>query len=1440
MMYRKLWKRAAAAIMSAVMIAGMAAGKSGTATVFAQEETPAKTAQVSLGPSHNMVLTEGGALYCWGSNTYGAVGDGSGESQKKPVKILENVASIAAGTDYSAAVTRDGTLYCWGINNYGQLGDGTTENKTKPVAVLENVSEVYTGIYEGSNKSHTAAVTKNGDLYCWGYNGYGQVGNGSKKIQTTPVKVLSNVTDVSLGQSHSAAITGNGDLYCWGCNLNGITGSGSSENEQTTPVYIKSGVKVVSLGKVSSAAITEDGGLYSWGANNRGVAGCGTTSMSKQKTPRKILDNAASASLYSEHSAAVTKNGDLYCWGYNDSGRVGTGDTEDQGSPVRVLSGVTYASVNWSDSIALTERGEVYCWGVNDQGQAGNGTTEKQMIPAKVLEGASAVFQGLDTSAAITVDGELYVWGGGQLSPVKIELPLSSGGNEPSPEPDKEDSLIEFTLDAEASGTSDETIRLNGKLKASDNAEVSGDFFEKEISEIIWSSSNPAVAKVTGCKRTGLSASGSRLATFQASITPGVKGTAVITGKTSNGLTAKCRVTVEESEEEKEDQQFDESLYHASYLYDFYKDKGSDAGMNYHFSSDTPSQITWKAAKEEGLATKALLWDTMKKTLETVDSPSTVLDKGNVFSQKDVYEGIIFSIFQDASERFEISDENIHKDAKKLLGVIKTDMANIYGVMVEDMYDLSDLGQEQKEWIRFLTQDYFKSYDKIMKLSDTLEGAVKCLDAMDDLKEYVEHCANCVALASMSESYKQILTDMYEACPVSDLELKTALRECVRIMNEESKKFIEKVAAGSLILGGEEVVKWAMDKMWEDVKLSVCAACPMAGLYWASYKTGTFVADSVFHTSSIAERTFKLAAMLDVRELVHSAYEKEKSAFASERNRENAENYLASIDVYYNYLDEDCESASSFTETVTDSLAGKLWEKFGASSGEELKKSIKNIQSLYRLEYGSTQMGWLYGLEEVYPQKYKEYQGRFQELKEKYYISCPVDVRVTDASGNIVASVIGGRPYCKEGEPFTVAASGEEKSIWFYGDSGQYTVTYAGTDDGTMDVVIENYERESEYNNSSELARTVKYLDILLKKNTKYTSKTSLSDKSRDYDFREERTSGLIIPTVDTESSSARKYTLTLENGYLAGENGMAFEGEFYEGEKVKVFAGVLKGMLFRGWNADVKGMAISEPDKETAVVTMPARNVKLTARYDKVSKPEDNKEEEENKTQQTSSPEPGASFVKDKVKYKVSASGKEVTVMAVTDKSLKTKVIPDTVVLNGSACQVTAIAKNAFRGCKKLVKVSGCKKVASIGDGAFYQCAKLATVGSRKNAVTLPKVKVIGNKAFYGCKAIRKCNITSAALTKIGSQAFQGCTSLTSVTAKSPKLASIGKKAFYGDKKLGSITFKTSKLKKAKVGASAFKGIRSSCRFKVPRKQKSSYRKIFQSRGAGKRFRVS
>lgn len=170
----------------------------------------------------------------------------------------------------------------------------------------------------------------------------------------------------------------------------------------------------------------------------------------------------------------------------------------------------------------------------------------------------------------------------------------------------------------------------------------------------------------------------------------------------------------------------------------------------------------------------------------------------------------------------------------------------------------------------------------------------------------------------------------------------------------------------------------------------------------------------------------------------------------------------------------------------------------------------------------------------------------------------------------------------------------------------------------------------------------------------------------------------------------------------------------------------------------------------------------------------------------------------------------------------------------------VTSISSKAFYGCRKLTTVSGCAKVSTIGTSAFYNCTKLKTVGSAGGAVTLGKVKTIGDNAFYGCRTLKKVNLTSTVLTKIGASAFCNCKALTSFTAKSAKLSSIGKKAFYGDSKLGTITLKTSKLTKSNVGASAFKGIKSSCRFKVPAKKVSAYKTVFRAKGATSKIKVT
>ena len=418
-----------------------------------------------------LAIMENGDLYCWGHNNYGQIGNGTTEIQTKPVKILSNVKSVSYCLNYVvSAITENGDLYCWGSNSHGQVGNGTTKIQTTPVKVLSNVKSV------SCSAEFMSAITENGDLYCWGYNGDGQIGNGTTEDQTTPVKVLSDVESVFYSVIHDdggysvSAITTNGDLYCWGDNSYGQIGNNGNTKKQTIPVQVLSNVKSVYYSYsdyCSVSAITTDGDLYCWGNNNYGQAGNGTTE--NQTVPVKVLSNVKSVSysnsIYYTSVSAIMENGDLYCWGHNGYGEVGNGITADQTIPVKVLSGVKsvcysacfvsnhFISVsaitengdlycwginfsgqieNWrvpmkvlsdvksvsysycGDSVsAITENGDLYCWGNNDDGQIGNGTTEDQAIPVKILSDVEFVSSSCwrNSISAITTKGDLYCWG---------------------------------------------------------------------------------------------------------------------------------------------------------------------------------------------------------------------------------------------------------------------------------------------------------------------------------------------------------------------------------------------------------------------------------------------------------------------------------------------------------------------------------------------------------------------------------------------------------------------------------------------------------------------------------------------------------------------------------------------------------------------------------------------------------------------------------------------------------------------------------------------------------------------------------------------------------------------------------------------------------------------------------------------------------------------
>ena len=356
--------------------------------------------------------------------------------------------SISLGEDHSCAL-ESGQVRCWGNGYYGQLGIGNTDDQNSPQTVRSSESghPPLDGIVQVSaGHTHTCALESNGQIWCWGYNSQGQLGDDSKSQRNRAVKVvdregnaLAGFVQVSGGDGQTCALRTNGQVWCWGLGHSQETDPAIRgqiiKDEYSRPIS-----KFVQLttGSDHGCGRLDSDQVWCWGQGGSGQLGSGRIpqrdfavpvhTSSDNDTP---LGNVVQVSSYHNTTCVLLTDGGVQCWGSGQDGQLGEG-TGDHGNYVRFfpvtvrnrnnipgssLSGMAQITVGKNHACALSATGEVLCWGQQGNGRLGDGIvqhgTKPYPVPATTSRRAIQIAIGSAHTCARTWRGQIYCWGYG-------------------------------------------------------------------------------------------------------------------------------------------------------------------------------------------------------------------------------------------------------------------------------------------------------------------------------------------------------------------------------------------------------------------------------------------------------------------------------------------------------------------------------------------------------------------------------------------------------------------------------------------------------------------------------------------------------------------------------------------------------------------------------------------------------------------------------------------------------------------------------------------------------------------------------------------------------------------------------------------------------------------------------------------------------------------
>lgn len=349
------------------------------------------TVAVDAGWQHACALGSDGSAWCWGDNTFGALGDGSTVSfqprySSGPVRVVGSdwTAISAAGAD-TCGLRDDATAWCW--------GDRTSMGMTDPseAGTPQQVPGAWSQVSRGA--SHACGVRTDGTGWCWGDNGWGQLGQAEPAFSAAPLQVPGTWLELVAGFGYATPTTcgirSDHSAWCWGVGSSGQLGNGATDSS-VTPVQVAGDHQWSSLSVGGSHACGLDtaGAPWCWGANQDGRLGDGT--FTERTAPVEVTIPGPWDTLDAglQHTCGAQTNGEGWCWGWNDHGQLGDGTFATtywpEPVPHQLTGSWTAVVAGFFGSAGLSADGSVLAWGEGAHGELGAGPSDPSAVPTEI------------------------------------------------------------------------------------------------------------------------------------------------------------------------------------------------------------------------------------------------------------------------------------------------------------------------------------------------------------------------------------------------------------------------------------------------------------------------------------------------------------------------------------------------------------------------------------------------------------------------------------------------------------------------------------------------------------------------------------------------------------------------------------------------------------------------------------------------------------------------------------------------------------------------------------------------------------------------------------------------------------------------------------------------------------------------------------------------